>query len=289
MVNLTDCKDYFFVNRLDRQMRVFRFPDYRQFLKSYLASLPKKGRGELSKISKHLGVHSTLMSLILSGSRDLTLEQAYELSQYLHFTDVETEYFSLLVQYERAGSTPYKNFLKAKMESMKKDATKVSQNFQHERVLNDEQKSIFYSTWLYSAIRLFTSTNEAGVSCEEVVKKFQLPRPQALKMLSFLVSTGLVSETDGRYQMAVQRTFLEQGSPHLPKHHSNWRVKALQKADRVGEKELMFTSPVSISVEDFEKIRNDLVEFLRKISQVVKDSPAEDIACLNIDFFWIDL
>jgi len=51
---------------------------------------------------------------------------------------------------------------------------------------------------------------------------------------------------------------------------------------------MMFTSPVSLSREDFVKIRESLAGLLKSISQTVKDSPEEDIACLNIDFFWIE-
>jgi len=63
--------------------------------------------------------------------------------------------------------------------------------------------------------------------------------------------------------------------------------KSLQQADQITEKELMFTSPISISKQDFEKVREQIVMFLKGFSKVVKDSPAEEIACLNIDLFWI--
>jgi uncharacterized protein (TIGR02147 family) len=269
-------------------MSIFSFDGYRPYLKDYLLKLPKKGHGELTKIAKVLGVHSTLLSLILSGERDLTLEQAFNLALYLELTDIESDFLSLLVQLSRAGNHRYKAKLKHKIEVLRSEANKISNRFEHEKTLTEEQRSVFYSTWLYSAIRLYTSTREKGVTLEEVTQKFSLDRKRTLGILNFLVSTGLLCEESDHYKMGVQRTFIEQGSPHLTKHHSNWRVKAIQKSDHLSDQELMFTSPVSISKQDFGKIRESLAELLKSVSSTVKESTAEDIACLNIDFFWID-
>lgn len=269
-------------------MDIFAYEDYRLFLRDHLTSLPKKGRGELQKISKQIGVHSTLLSLILNGDRDFSLEQAFDLASYLQLTEIEAEYFSLLVQYSRAGNPRYKNFIKRKAEKLRISSQKVAQRVPFEKVLTDEEKSIFYSAWIYSAIRLFSSTREKGVGLDDIMEKFLISRPQALTILSFLTSSGLLKEHDGLYTMAVQSTFLEQGSPHLHKHHTNWRLKAVQKSSLLLDKELMFTYPCSLSRDDFQKIREQVLQLIKSVSKTVKDSPAEDIACLNIDLFWID-
>lgn len=269
-------------------MSIFEFSHYRDFLKSRIVKLPNQGRGEASRMARHLGVHSTLLSLILSGERELTLEQGFDLTDFLGLTELESEYFILLIQSARAGSVRYKAFVKKKMASVRESANKIVNRFEHDMQLTEEQRSIFYSSWLYSAVRLFASTNVSGVSLDQIQEKFRLARVQTLSILEFLISCGLVRQSDGAYLIGTHRTFLEQGSPHLLKHHSNWRIKAIQKSDRLDQKELMFTSPVSISSSDFEKVREEIAELLKRFSKTVKESPAEDIACLNIDLFWID-
>jgi len=87
--------------------------------------------------------------------------------------------------------------------------------------------------------------------------------------------------------MGPQRTHLESTSPLIQKHHSNWRLKALQRSDSLDPEELMYTSPVSLSREDFKIIREDLVLMIKKVLDRVHPSPAEEVACLNIDFFWV--
>ena len=50
---------------------------------------------------------------------------------------------------------------------------------------------------------------------------------------------------------------------------------------------ILFTSPVSLSKEDFIALREEMTQFIKNFLEKIKDSPAEDIACFNLDFFWI--
>lgn len=265
-------------------MTVFQTEDYRDFLKAYVAALPKNGRGELSKIARAIGVHQTLLSLVLGGERDLTLEQAHDLANYLSLTELESEYFSLLVQFARAGNPRYKSALRGKIEKIRADSMRISKRVNHGKVLSDQQRAIHYSSWIYSAVRLFASTEDDGKSLEQVQERFHLTRQRALEILSFLGSCELVLKVGESYRMGKQRTFLEHGSPHLLKHHSNWRIKVLQQADQVSENELMFTSPVSLSKKDFVILREKTAGFITEFLKTVDASPAEELACLNIDF-----
>ena len=106
-------------------------------------------------------------------------------------------------------------------------------------------------------------------------------------MMQFLTDTKLIIVEGPLYKMGPQRTHLESSSPLIQKHHSNWRLKALQRSDSLDPEELMYTSPVSLSREDFKIIREDLVLMIKKVLDRVHPSPAEEVACLNIDFFWV--
>ncbi len=58
--------------------------------------------------------------------------------------------------------------------------------------------------------------------------------------------------------------------------------------DNILDSEIMYTGQVSLSKKDFVKIRDQLGELLKSAMAIVKDSPADEIACLNIDWFWLD-
>src|SRR5690606_26718726 len=96
--------------------------------------------------------------------------------KYLAHTEIETDYFALMVQYERAGTTELKKYIEKKIEALRLEALKLSKRISHEKKLSDNQRSIFYSSWLYSAVHLFTSTRKQGVTLDEIATRFAIPK-----------------------------------------------------------------------------------------------------------------
>lgn len=267
---------------------IFDFSNYRSFLKDFLKKKGSQKHGQIAKMANAIGVQPTLMSMVLAGKRDLSNEQSLELAHYLELAPLEKEYLILLVQHERAGSFRLKSYLKEKLEKIKSDAINTENRFGHEKVLSDQEQAVFYSSWLYSAIRLFCSTDNKGKTLDEICLKFSLPRPQAYNIVSFLKSAGLIVEEKDRLKLGVSRTFLNKNSVHISRNHLNWRMRALQNLEFMQDQEMMFTAPFSISISDFEKLRLQMAELIQNFLSLVKDSPAEEVACLNIDLFYVN-
>jgi uncharacterized protein (TIGR02147 family) len=267
-------------------MSIFNYKDYRHFIRQTVESFPKSGRGEWARLAEHLGVNATMISQVLSGSKDFSIEQAQKVGMFFGLQKMELDYFILFVQIERAGTHELKTYYKEKQNDLKKSALQVANRIVSERPLTDLERSVFYSSKFYSAIHLYCSINE-GATVESLLQKFKIPRNRILEILQFLVSTGLCKHENGRYLMHNQSTHVEKGSPFLLKHHSNWRMEAVQKCEQLTDEELMFTANISLSKEDFPLIRESLVAMIQKLTVKIKDSPAEEIANLNIDFFWI--
>jgi uncharacterized protein (TIGR02147 family) len=265
---------------------IFDFSNYRSFLKDFLKKKGPQKHGQIARMAKAIGVQPTLMSMVLSGRRDLSNEQTLELAHYFQLTALEKEYLVLLVQFERAGSHRLKSYLKEKLEKIKNDAINTENRFGHEKVLSDQEQAVFYSSWLYSAIRLFCSTDINGKTLNEICLKFSLARTQAYNIISFLKSAGLIVEEKDRLKLGVNRTFLNKSSVHVSRNHLNWRMRALQNLELMKEQEMMFTAPFSISTSDFEKLRLQIADLIQNFLSIVKDSPAEEVACLNIDLFY---
>lgn len=268
-------------------MSIFNYLDYRKYLKDTLAGKPKQGYGELSKWANSCHIHPTLMSLILKGDRDLSAEQAYALAEYLNLTALELEFFILLVQYARSGTPAFKEHLQKKINLLKQEATQVKKRFHHESELTDEAKFVFYSSYLYSAVRLSCDTKKEGLTLDELMEKFNLTRAELLPTLEFLEQTSLIKHTKGHYTLGPARTLVASDSKHVIKHHQNWRLQAMLRAENLKEEELMFTCPMSLSKKDFADFKRELTDLIQKFSLMLKDSKSEEIGCFNIDWFWI--
>lgn len=266
---------------------LFNYSDYKAYLNAYLKQLPKQGHGEARKIAKHLGVSSTFVSQVLSNLRDLNLEHTELLSEYLGLSALEGDYLFHLVLFERAGSVRLKRYLEKKIKALREQSLQLMNRLDVKKILSDADKAIFYSSAIYSAIHLYSSTGKNGRSLEEIMNRFELTRARATEVLRFLKDCGLILESEKKFQMSTQSTYLSQDSPHLIKHHSNWRIKAIQTAEVLDSKELMYTGQVSLSEKDFEILREDMASLIKRFLERVHASPAEEIACLNIDWFWV--
>jgi uncharacterized protein (TIGR02147 family) len=266
---------------------ILNYSDYREFIKAYIAQLPKKGRGEIGKMAKHMNVSSTLFSQALAGDKQLSQEQCYKLSEYLGLTALEADYFLCLLQVDRAGTKELKDYYIKKSTLIKSEGFKLSNRVIAKKNLSEEEKSVFYSSALFSAIRLYTSTSIEGKGLDEITSRFDLSRSKTISFLQFLNDAGLIVEENGKYKMGPQSTHLESTSRHLHKHHANWRLRSTQYSEDLSDSELMYTAPVSISKRDFDVLREQMVEFIKKFLKQVHDSPAEEVACFNLDWFWI--
>lgn len=249
--------------------------------------MPRNGHGEFRRIATHLRLHSTMVSQIFRGDRELTAEQAWSLCEYLGLNDLESDYFLALVDLSRAGTESLKQRIRRKLQEIRERALQVGNRLPQAATLTDAEKAIFYSVWYYSAIRLLTSIPEFQ-SVDALSNRLDLPKSLVSQVVEFLLSVGLCVEEDGKLKMGPSRTHIGADSPLIGRHHANWRFKAIERVGRVSkssESELIFTSPLTIATRDAAEAREILLQAIEKISARVEGGDPEKLFCLNVDWF----
>lgn len=269
---------------MDNSLDIFSFSDYRKYIRAWLAEAREKKRSNLTHLSKAIRVHTTFLAHVLSGTKNLSFEQAAELSEAFGHTNIEEEYFFALVHLERAGTAKLKKFWANRKELIELERKKLNSRVGAHHELTAEQKAIFYSSWMYVAIFVATAI-ENGQTLEEIAELFQISRSKADEILTFLTQCGICEKTGSKFMMGKTVVYIPNDSPLVVKHHTNWRIRSIQQMDRREESELFFTSPMSISRSDFQKIRELLAKSIQNALEICKNSPAEEVVCLNIDFF----
>lgn len=267
-------------------MNIYFYDDYKVYLKDYIEEQQKKGRGFVMKISSALNIHSSHVSAVINGEKDFTLEQFYSLARFLELDGRETEFLMLLAQYSRAGTHDYKQYLKEKLNTSKQQGLRNQKRFTQTRELSAEEKSVFYSSWIYQAIQLYCSTGD-GKKLNKIQKRFNLTTQRLNEILSFLLETGFCKQKEDTYFMEQMKTFIAASSPLWVNNHKNWRLKSIQKSEHVDPNEILYTSTVTLSLADFNVIRNEILNLLKSLSKTIDDSPSEELACLNVDWFLI--
>ena len=262
---------------------LFEIQDYKSWIKLRIKSLPHGGRGEISRMAQHLGVHVTLVSQILKGDKDFTIEQGYSLTEYFALNDLEAEFFVVLIQFNRAGTHGLRKFFEKRMGELIQKSQDLKKRLPFDRQLSTEESATFYSDWRFSAVRVFTSL-EDGKTFEEIQKHFHLSIQQAHRIVDFLVSTGLCEKKNNFYHVGSQQTHVAFGSPFLKSHLSNWRNKAVESSDGLKIEELMYSSCLSLSRKDFALIKERLAEVVKSVQLAVKETDPQELVIFNLDW-----
>ena len=267
-------------------MNLYDHESYKTIVTEYIQTMPKKGYGQFRKLSQHLRVHTTLMTQIFKGTKDLTLEQASLVCDYFGWSEDETEYFVTLVEWERAGNESLRNILIKRIQRLRLKGEKVAAHIGVSKELSDVDKSVYYSNWYYGGIRILSSV-EKYQTIDEIAGFLNLPRALVSRVTDFLVLSGLCIKKGGKIFMSAKSLHLEPDSHYASQNHTNWRMKAMQNYPTLSHQDLAYTSVVTVSESDFPEIREKLVEVLAETRKTMVRSQAERLACLNVDWFFV--
>lgn len=265
---------------------IWSHTNYKSYIKAVFASMSNGGRGQPKKLSEYLGVHSTLISQVIRGDKDFSDEQAIKVAEFLQLREIETDYFLHLVFYSKAGSVDLQKYHLSKIKKLKASGKSVGHRIGESSELSDDDKIRYYSDWRYVAVWLATSIEELR-DVQSISEHLDIQRNIVQDILDFLISKGLCRKTENGVVMELKKIHIPASSPLVVNHHLNWRMKSLAFVQNVKKQELAFTSPLSISREDFEKVRGMVLKLIEDISEVVEKTEPEIIACLNIDHFMI--
>lgn len=287
MARVFKSKDKAIIDRkinMDKSSDLFSFHDYREYLKAWLEQAREKKSSNLTRLAEALGVHTSFLAHVLAGNKNLSFEQATELSDYLGHTHLEREYFFAILQIERAGSSKLKKYWSEKRQSIIEDRQKLGSRVGVHHELSAEDRAIFYSSWLYVAIFVSTAIEDKQ-TLDQIAERFHLTREKTQNILTFLVQAGICEFVKDSYRMGKSVVYLTNDSPLVVKHHTNWRMRAIQKMDTREDEEIFFTSPMSMSRQDFSRVREIFSKAIQEAHAICKDSKAEEVVCLNIDLF----
>ena len=269
-----------------KKLSVYEEKSYKKFLIDWMDLLPARGRGQRKLLAEAIGCQTPFVTQVLNGDYHFSLEQAEACARWLGLSTPETEYFLLLVLKERAGTKSLETILERQLQERRERDTQLNQRLKISDSLTGEDQVIYYSSWHYSAVHIALMNPELR-TIEELHRRFALPLPRLVSILDFLTAKKLVRARSGKYEVMKPALHLGRDSPLLPKHHANWRLKAVEAAENRDAGNFQFTGVVSLSKDDFEWVRNRLAATLEEIVDKVKESTDERLGCLCLDLFGV--
>ncbi len=263
---------------------IFDFTNYRQYLHDWIESQGARAYGLKGRMAEALGISSSLVSQILKGDKTLTPDQTSDLCDFLGLSDFEADYLHLLVESDRAGNVRYREKLSRKIANLQQQSQRIGKRVPRDKELNDEQKAIYYSSWLYTGIRNLTAVPGLD-QADAIAAHLNLELSVVNRVLRFLLENGLCREEGGKISYGPASTHVDRESPFVNKHHQNWRFQAINLMERKRESDVYFTSPMSLSKGAAAEIKKLLPTFIQNVMKISGPSPSEITACLNMDWF----
>jgi uncharacterized protein (TIGR02147 family) len=262
---------------------IFECADYKEYLRSKVGG-PHQKKGVKSAMARALGCQPTYITHILNAQANLSLEQAEALNLFFAHTKEEGQMLLLMVLRDRAGTHTLKANFQEQIDQLQASRLVLTKRLGQRNTLTEEQRATFYSVWYFLATQIGL-TIPSWRTHEALAKNLGLPSPRVAEVLQFLCEAGLVKKNGDQFVPTETQIRLGKDSHHILKHHSNWRVKALEALEHEGINDLHYSSVVSLSEKDVVRIKNILLDQLKENLKIIGASKEEKLYGLNIDFY----
>jgi uncharacterized protein (TIGR02147 family) len=266
---------------------LYDYKDYKKYLNDFIRSQNSGGHGFRTRLASALGCHITYVSQVLNKDAHFSLEQSDQLNSFLGHTKDEAHYFLLLVQLERAGTVSLKSKFQDQINMVLEKRLILKDRVDIKKALSPIDQTQYYSAWHYAAVHILVTIPEFQTK-DAIGERLGISIEKVSAILEFLTSIGLVMLQYGRYKNGVNRIFLGNDSLMISKHHTNWRMKAIESLDRESAEDVHFSTVVSFAHEDTHRIKEYLIKSIEGAREIVRNSKKEEeMHCFSLDFFKI--
>ncbi|MGE3609800.1 MAG: TIGR02147 family protein [Bacteriovoracaceae bacterium] len=261
---------------------LFECHNYRQVVESIIKS-HKGERGFQGKLAEAMGCHPSYLSQVLNGPQELTVDHALGLANFLHFSELETEYFLNLLHLARSSSSTAKKFYQQKIRQTQELKKNVSEQVKAEKIFSEQNLATYYSSWMYIAIHILCSIPEFSSSAQKISERLLIPLVKVQKILSELVQLGLLENELGTYRLSSKNIHLPKESAFIDHHHKNWRIYMAERGEFSNPQNLHYSVVFAMSKKDFEKFKACFLKAIKESNEILAPSPEEEIYALNLD------
>jgi uncharacterized protein (TIGR02147 family) len=262
---------------------VFEFEDYKTYLAAALAPTGAT-RGSRSKLASALNCQTAFVSRVLNGDAHFSFEHTLQVARFLSLSSDETNYFFLLVQRARAGSADLTAFYTQQIEAFRRRRELIAERIQVKTGMSAEDQMTFFSSWHFAAVHVLLNISSFQ-NRAAIAKHLNLPLEVVGNCVDFLVRVGLATEKDGVLQSGVARLHLSKDSPMIAKHHTNWRMRAIESLDRERPKDLHYSSVISVTRKNAAKIREQILRVIESTEPLLSEAHEEAAYVFTIDLF----
>lgn len=262
---------------------IFDFQSQFLYLKERL-SAENSSRGMKTQLAEALLIQPAFLSQVLSGKYSLSLEQADLANKFFDHATDESNFFLLLVSRDRASTSSLKKHFDHQLNLILKKRQRLIERLGRKAEMSAEVEGIYYSSWMYGAIHIACTIPEMG-SRKLISEKLNLSIEVVGNVLDFLTENNFLQKSAEKYKPTDSWARLDKKSPHIIRHHANWRQKAIQNLENQTDDDLHYSGVFSMDQKTARKIQNAVLDFVKLQLKDIEAAKEEDLFVFGIDFF----
>lgn len=263
---------------------VFDFDDYKAFILAFEGRVAPLQRGFRTRLAEGVGCQPAFVSQVLGGSAHFSLEQALKAANHLQLPKEESKFFITLVEYGRAGDKELRAYFFEQLQEMRQARLEISHSVGPKTELSPEAQATYYSHWHYAAIHILVTIPRFQIAAA-ISDALKIEKQAVDQILLFLLNHGLIREQKGKFLPGSTQVHLSRASPNIVRHHTNWRLSAIEHLTHSQKTDVHYSTVSSLSRKDAEEIQKRLVEMISEYVEKVRDSKEETLFGFNVDFF----
>jgi len=262
---------------------IFEFSSYKSVMRHTLRQAGL--RGTMSRAAEALNCQRSYLSRVIDSEIHLTPDQAFLLGKFLKWSTSERDYFTTMVEHERASDKSYREHVQIKLNEMRRAHESLTERMKRPPPRTIErQEASYFSRWQMSAIHFLTASPNFQTP-ETLAERLGLARSSVLVFLEQLASWGMVQHEGSRWKYLSGTFHLPKESPLVIQHHHNWRDRAILDAQLASDESLHYTNIQTVSGADIRVLKELMLNFISSCKEVLDPSQEEDVVAITCDLF----
>lgn len=260
----------------DRRPNLYDYLDYRVYLNEYFACRRETEpsfslRTFMGKVSHGLS-SSGILSAVLKGKRKLSPSLRLKFTKAMGLSDKESQYFTLLVQFNEAKSMEEKNHFFTQLSRFRASKAKL---------VKDEQFGL-YAKWYYLVVWCFFGMDQKQKNPAVIAKRIRpsVTPAQVEDAISVLLKLGLLRKLANGYAPVDNHVQTEAEVRELvaQHHHKEFLEMATLQLDATQAEERQYQTLVfSASRATFETVKERMQAFHEELREIFSRDKHEDM------------
>jgi uncharacterized protein (TIGR02147 family) len=264
------------------QPSLYDFKGYREYLKAYYDwKKETDGKFTYRSFSELAGLNSpNYLQLVISGRRNLTVDNIHQFSRALGHSTAETQYFEQFVLRDQSDDPRQVVYYNSALKKLKKEKS--------ERTVRVETPELM-TNWYFPGVIAVISGRENPVGVDEIVRMSGLKVSAVREILDTLLENKLIVERDGGFLLEEER-FVYQYRAKIKDRFKIFQRAQLKRTQEALEKQLdqgakFFSHAFTIAHKDRDACVERIKMFLSEFSEEANRSKPEELMQLNVQLF----